>query len=178
MKQGIFAIVLAIIILGGLMLFGTPQTQNAQTTYLRIHVRANSNSEFDQNVKYKVKDDIVNFLTPLLVEGTTVQRAKSIVQKELKKIEQNAEKVLVANNFYYKAKASFKEENFPTRTYDDLTLESGYYQALIVELGEGEGDNWWCVIYPPLCFVSQESGKIVYKSKLMEIIENFKKKFI
>ena len=68
-----------------------------------------------------------------------------------------------------------KTEEFPTRIYGEYTLPAGEYTALIIELGEGAGDNWWCVIYPPLCFSSPSGGKIVYKSKIIEIIETWKK---
>lgn len=77
--------------------------------------------------------------------------------------------------FSYRSKASVREEEFPTRVYEDLTLDAGYYDALILELGSGKGDNWWCVVYPPLCFTGGECG-YVYKSKILEIIESFKKK--
>ena len=79
---------------------------------------------------------------------------------------------LVTEIYVYKSRAVLREELFPTRTYDNLTLESGFYDALIVELGEGKGDNWWCVVYPPLCFVESGHG-YVYKSKIVEIIKNF-----
>jgi stage II sporulation protein R len=70
-------------------------------------------------------------------------------------------------------------EKFPTRSYDGFVLEGGFYDALIIKLGAGEGDNWWCVVYPPLCFLEAEytDGQgIKYKSKIFEIIENWKKK--
>ena len=81
---------------------------------------------------------------------------------------------LVAKGFTYKAKVSIKQEYFPTRIYDDLTLDAGYYDAIIVELGKAEGDNWWCVVYPPLCFAAPRGKNVIYKSKILEIIEKFK----
>ena len=82
-----------------------------------------------------------------------------------------ANQVLAKNGFNYKATVAVRNEEFPTRVYEDLTLESGYYDALIVELGRAKGDNWWCVVYPPMCFTGNESG-IIYKSKILEIIQN------
>lgn len=142
------------------------------TEYLRIHIRANSNAQLDQQVKYKVKEDLVEYLTPILADCKTKQRAQEQLESQLSKIEQVANKTLESNGYSYKAKAKINNEEFPTRVYGDLTLEKGFYDALIVELGEGEGDNWWCVVYPPLCFVGQ-GEKYEYKSKLLEIISDF-----
>lgn len=143
------------------------------TEYLRIHIRANSNLQIDQNIKYKIKDEIVNFLTPVLSECNTKQKAELTLKNKLTNIENIANKTLEKNGFAYTSKAKLNNEYFPTRSYSSLTLESGYYDALILELGDAEGDNWWCVVYPPLCFTTS-SSKIVYKSRIFEIIKNFK----
>lgn len=162
---------------GAIFLFGEKK-QGQNTAYLRIHIRANSNLEQDQNIKYKVKDAIVAYLSPRLEGGKTIEQAKQIVKAELLNLETISNKVLGENNYTYTSNASINNETFPTRAYDGFVLESGFYDALIVNLGGGEGDNWWCVVYPPLCFVGQENGQIVYRSKLVEIIEDFKKKFL
>lgn len=178
MKQILAVVILIILVLGGIYFFGAnKQTAVANTTFLRIHIRANSNAEQDQNVKYQVKERIVNHLTPLLTQGKTLEKAKIIVQNNLQIITTIAEECLKENGFNYGASASVKEELFPTRVYEDLTLQTGLYDALIVNLGQGSGDNWWCVVYPPLCFASGEGNNVVYKSKLMEIINDFKNKY-
>ena len=91
---------------------------------------------------------------------------------KLGEIERVAARVLRENGFSYGARASLRREQFPTRVYADATLEAGEYDALILELGSGKGDNWWCVVYPPLCFTSG-NGNVVYKSKIAEIIKRF-----
>ena len=99
-----------------------------------------------------------------------------LLEENLSNIECVADNVLLENGFNYKSKAELNEEYFPTRSYGEYTLENGFYDALIVNLGSGNGDNWWCVVYPPLCFIGSEGtyGKnIKYKSKLVEIIQNF-----
>ncbi len=144
----------------------------SEERYLRIHIRANSNCEVDQSVKYKVKERVVEYLTPFVAECKTVDKAKQTVSDKLAEIEMVANNVLQENGFSYSANAKLKNEEFPTRVYQDLTLESGFYDALIINLGEGKGDNWWCVVYPPLCFVGEGNG-YVYKSKIVEIINNF-----
>lgn len=143
--------------------------------YLRIHVRADSNSEEDQAVKYKVKDAVVEYLTPFIAECDSKEKAKTLLTERLDDIEKVAEETLKENGFTYRAKAKVKNEKFPTRNYGNLQLESGFYDALILELGSGEGDNWWCVVYPPLCFTG-EGKNYVYKSKIKEIIDEFYRK--
>ena len=90
----------------------------------------------------------------------------------LEEIEKVADSVLNENGFSYSSKAGVRNELFPTRKYDDLVLDGGYYDALIIELGDAKGDNWWCVVYPPLCFTGEGQG-YQYKSKIKEIIDNF-----
>ena len=78
------------------------------------------------------------------------------------------------NGFSYTARAEVRREEFPTRVYEDVTLEAGMYDALIVELGTGEGANWWCVLYPPMCFSGEATGEnIVFRSRIAEIIRSF-----
>lgn len=143
--------------------------------YLRIHIRANSNMTADQNVKYEIKDKIVEYLTPYLINAADKNSAIEIVSSLTANIEKLCDDFLSSQNFSYKSKAAVKNETFPARTYDGITLESGSYDALIISLGSGEGDNWWCVVYPPLCFVNSDcsNNNIYYKSKLKEIIDNF-----
>lgn len=145
--------------------------EEVNTEYLRIHVRANSNLEEDQEVKYFVKDAVVELLTPYLSVCDTKKKAEETLKKLIPKIEERANAVLKENGYLYTAKAKIKREEFPTRCYKTLTLEQGFYDALILSLGSGEGDNWWCVVYPPLCFIGE--GKVEYKSKIYEIVKDF-----
>ncbi len=140
--------------------------------YLRVHIRANSNGEKDQAVKYLVKDEAVKYLTPVVAGCETKDEAMKMIEKELPALERLAERVLSEKGFSYGARASLRQEEFPTRVYEEVTLGAGVYDALILELGTGEGDNWWCVVYPPLCF-SAGNGNVVYKSKIAEIINSF-----
>ena len=83
-----------------------------------------------------------------------------------------ATQVLKEQGFAYSASAEIKKESFPTRVYGEYTLPAGEYSALIIRLGSGKGDNWWCVVYPPLCFASTDTD-VIYKSKIQEIIEKW-----
>ena len=167
-------LIVAIIILSGICLILPKDT--VKTEYLRIHIRANSNAEIDQTVKYKVKEQVVIFLTPYIAECDTKQKAINMLSVRLKGVEEVANRVLEENGFDYKSKAKIKNEEFPTRVYSGVQLEKGFYDALIIELGDGKGDNWWCVVYPPLCFTG-EGVAYQYKSKILEIILDFKKQY-
>ncbi|MGN0807824.1 MAG: stage II sporulation protein R [Candidatus Coproplasma sp.] len=160
------------------VLFALPknsQSANADSDYLRIHVRANSNLEEDQTVKYQVKERVVEFITPYIKECVTKEAAMEVIGGLCEEIAEVCEEELLAQGFSYGAKAEIRQENFPTRVYGELTLKEGVYDALIVELGTGKGDNWWCVIYPPLCFTSA-SQDVEYRSFIYDIINKFKNK--
>ena len=148
------------------------QKQEFSDEYLRIHIRADSNEDGAQAVKYKVRDGVVEYLTPLVADYTTQREAVQGIAKNLDNIRLVAEEILRKAGFSYGAAVEIKTENFPTRVYGSYTLPAGEYTALIVRLGRGEGDNWWCVVYPPLCFAAV-STDVVYKSKIKEIIEKF-----
>lgn len=174
MKKVIVIVLLVACICGLALGFGgTSETQAAeQSAYLRVHIRANSNSTEDQAVKYSVRDGVVSYLTPFVAECTTKSEAMELIGGKLQEISRVADGILRQNGFYYGASAFLREEEFPTRVYEEVTLSAGVYDALILELGLGSGDNWWCVVYPPLCFAGG-NGNIVYKSKIAEIIRNF-----
>ena len=163
----VFAVVVTVLLVKNM---GT--TAQADTDYLRIHVRANSNSQTDQSIKYIVKDEVVRFITPYAAQCTDKDKAIKVISKVLPEIENVCDRVLKENGFSYKSRASVRAEEFPTRVYGDLTLENGIYDALIIELGSGSGDNWWCVIYPPLCFTSG-TASVQYRSAIMDIINKF-----
>ena len=153
-------------------------TSNSRTEYdyLRVHIRANSNSQADQVVKYLIKDEVVDFVTPYLINCDTKQKSVDTINLLLNEIETVCNNVLVKNGFTYKSKTRLDSEKFPTRVYENVTLEEGVYDALIVELGSGKGDNWWCIVYPPLCFVNKSDSNaqnIQYQSYLVDIIKKY-----
>ena len=172
-KACISFLIVAIIILSGISLIA--QKTQPQTEYLRIHIRADSNLEKDQRVKYLVKDAVVKYLAPFIANCDTKIEAEKMLLNSLNGIENVADKTLKSAGFDYTSKASVKNEQFPTRSYQSLTLASGFYDALIIELGSGKGDNWWCVVYPPLCFTGEGIG-YVYRSKILDVINDFFKK--
>ncbi|MBR2988768.1 MAG: stage II sporulation protein R [Clostridia bacterium] len=147
---------------------------NLETRLLRIHIRANSNDERDQAVKMKVKSTVSEYLTVKLDGVTDFNTAYKIIASELDCITAKANATLKANGFNYGANAKLNYEYFPTRAYEDTVVDGGYYDALIINLGSGRGDNWWCVIYPPLCFISNaKSNDFRYKSLIKELWDKF-----
>ena len=145
-----------------------------QTAYLRLHIRANSNAAVDQEIKYQIKEEVTEFLTPIVANCPTKDDSMQAMQNALPELEAFINDFLKANGFGYKAKAALRVEEFPTRVYEGVTLPAGVYDALIIELGSGTGDNWWCVLYPPLCFSGGYTGaNVQYRVKIWEILQNF-----
>ena len=142
--------------------------------YLRIHIRADSNEDAAQSVKYEIRDEVVDFLIPVLAVTRDKESAKAAIRENFGGIEAAANKVLAARGFSYRAKAELKVESFPSRVYDGVTLPAGDYEALILNLGSGEGNNWWCVAYPPLCFSTSGGKNVAYRSLILERIAEWK----
>ncbi len=158
------------------LLAGCGSNSTTQEQYLRIHIRANSNSRIDQNIKYTIKDDLVNYLTPLVSQCNSFDEVVDMIDENINDMENLCDNILTDNGFSYTSKIMINEEYFPTRAYGEYVLESDFYDAIIVNLGEAKGDNWWCVVYPPLCFLNAKNvdkNNIVYKSKILELINKF-----
>ena len=145
---------------------------NVSDSVVRIHIRANSNSEIDQQIKLEVRDKVVEYITPIIEPCESSDEVKIVLSDSLNSIKNIADEILICNGFDYVASASINNEFFPSRDYDGVTFPADYYDALIIRLGTGSGDNWWCVAYPPLCFMSNEnSDKVEYRSLLVELIK-------
>ena len=127
---------------------------------IRLHVVANSDSPVDQQLKLQVRDEIISSMSGRLEGLKDISEVKSIVQGSLAEIEAAAREVIEENRKLYGVKAAFTEMDFPTRAYGNITLPAGTYQALNIVIGEGKGKNWWCVMFPPLCFIDVAHGVI------------------
>ena len=117
---------------------------------IRFHVIANSDSEEDQNLKLKVRDAIINHLQPKLLESESIEESELIIKKEYDELEKISKNVKVGIDY----------SKFPTKQYSNVVLPAGEYKALRIIIGEGKGKNWWCVMFPPLCFVDEQKGII------------------
>lgn len=160
---------------------------------IRLHVIANSDSEKDQDLKLKVRDDVTQYINSILTEEKDVQAAAVRILEALPLIEQIAQQVLTDNGCYDQVDARIGYEAYSTRIYDDFTLPAGQYNSLRIQIGNAVGKNWWCVVFPPLCFtaagdfeetavaagitdeelelITDSDGKYVYKFKILEIVK-------
>ncbi len=144
--------------------------ENIASSLLRLHIVANSDSEADQAVKLKVRDMVIaEFGADMLAAGD-LDSAKNFAVQNIGAIEKTAAEVLCENGFGYGAAASVGEVHFPTKHYENITLPAGRYEALRIVLGDGAGQNWWCVMYPPLCFGDCAAGYADAQSQ--SVLEN------
>ena len=127
---------------------------------VRLHVIANSDSIEDQDLKRKVRDEVILQMSPKFEGLKDVSQVKQVIADNINLIENIAAKVVAGNQKRYGAKALVGNFDFPTKIYGNLTLPAGNYQALKIVLGSGEGQNWWCVIFPPLCFIDIAHGVV------------------
>lgn len=132
---------------------------------IRLHVRANSDSADDQALKLKVRDRIIADTGKIFANETSIADARDAVGKNLEKIKKSAEDEIRKNGYNYPVRVSFGKSDFPQKIYNDITMPAGTYEALIVEIGSGEGQNWWCVLFPPLCFTGETCSAVSDKSK-------------
>ncbi len=135
------------------------------TSLIRLHVVANSDSETDQNIKYKVRDNILKYMSSQSADLESVDDAKKLIQGNMDKIEQIARDTLRSSGFSYNVRVYYGNYMFPTKVYGDIILPPGEYESLRVVLGNGTGANWWCVMFPPLCFVDASKGVVPDSSK-------------
>lgn len=119
---------------------------------LRFHVMANSDGEGDQQLKLKVRDMVGAYLEPLLADADSVEDTRRIVNANLDGILDTAQKTIAEEGYSYGVKARLAHTDFPEKTYGTYTFPAGEYEALEVTIGEGDGHNWWCVLYPNMCF--------------------------
>ena len=136
----------------------------------RLHVIANSNTKEDQNLKYLVRDELISYMNTLCSNVSSKEQAIAIANEHLDDFQKVANEVISKNGFNYSAKVQIGNFAFPTKTYGDISLPAGYYDALKVELGKAEGKNWWCVMFPSLCFIDVSSGIVDDEAK--ENLEN------
>ncbi len=132
---------------------------------IRLHVLANSDEDYDQQLKIKVKDGIVKMLENELHNSMTKDETRIVLLKNLDKIEKRAEEIIKENGYDYSVNAKICFDDFPTKEYADVTLPAGEYEALKIEIGEAKGKNWWCVMFPPLCFVDASVKEVPKEDK-------------
>ncbi len=140
-------------------------SEDLSESVFRLHVIANSDSKEDQDLKYKVRDSILEYINELAVECSSKDEVIALATEKQEALHDIAKKVIEENGYDYDVNISIGNFEFPTKTYGDISFPAGNYDALRVEIGEAGGQNWWCVMFPPLCFVDVTSGVVPDESK-------------
>ena len=131
---------------------------------LRFHVLANSDSKEDQELKMTVKDEVVSWLEAKM-DCDSLEETKNFIRSHLTGIEEVAEETVRREGYSYPVQAALEWTDFPEKSYGDVTFPAGSYEALRIQIGEAKGHNWWCVLYPNLCFIDSVQAVVPEKGK-------------
>ena len=164
-KIFVILILLSLFILISAISYVDAVSNNIADSVFRLHVIANSDSKEDQELKLKVRDELLSYMNIISKDSTSKQEAMQIANEHKEEFTQIAEKVIKENGYNYTVNVQVGKADFPTKYYGDITLPAGTYDALKVQIGEAKGQNWWCVMFPPLCFVDVSTGIVPDNSK-------------
>lgn len=139
--------------------------------FFRLHIIANSDSNEDQSLKLKVRDAIIDYMKTLSYEGINKDDTVILTKEHLEDFKNIAKQILEENNCNYDINLEIGNFYFPTKEYGNISLPAGFYDGLKIEIGEAKGQNWWCSLFPPLCFVDISSG-IIDESAENDLKEN------
>lgn len=140
-------------------------SRDISNSVFRLHVIANSDTKEDQDLKLKVRNNVLSYMNTICKDSKTKQEAIELANKHQEEFKQIALNTIYENGYDYSVNVCIGNFSFPTKTYGDISLPSGYYDALRIEIGQAKGQNWWCVMFPPLCFVDVSSGIVPEESK-------------
>ena len=160
-RRKILFVVLSGVLLLSVLTFRVTEGEKTAEDFLRLHVRAHSDAPTDQFLKYQVRDAVLTVLADHLAAADNLEAAGAKVDRSLPEVLLAAQQVVRQAGYDYPIRASLGEADFPTRLYGGQVYRAGRYQALQIYLGEGLGKNWWCVLFPPLCFVGVASEKAI-----------------
>ena len=173
MKRPIFTFI--IIILAYIFIADTLTTNNIiPDNAIRIRVVANSNSEYDQEIKNKVKQSIEYDMYNLLKNEKDLERVRSLIKNNIENVENSIDAILQKEKYPFSFDVNFGLNYFPEKEFKGITYKEGYYESLVVTLGSGLGNNWWCVLFPPLCLIeAEESTDVEYTTMVQTIIDKY-----
>lgn len=137
--------------------------KSIENKVIRFHVIANSDTTLDQAVKLKVRDAVLKYIAPKMSNSKDINNSRKLLKSYDGEIKNISQKVLKGNGFSYSVQTVLDHENFPIKSYGNITLPQGEYEAYKIVIGSGKGHNWWCVMFPPLCFVDITRGEIANK---------------
>lgn len=161
----ILIILLGIYIFISAISYVTAVSSDLENSIFRLHVIANSDSEEDQNLKYIVRDNLIKYMNDISANVENKEEAIKIAKEHTDDFYKIAKQTIINNGYDYDVNVEIGNFTFPTKTYGDISIPAGYYDALRVKIGEANGQNWWCVMFPPLCFVNVSSGIVPDESK-------------
>lgn len=148
---------------------GKASQNDVASKLIRFHVIANSDDKIDQGLKLKVRDSVLKYISPKLKNCKNIEESRQIINNEDKNIKKIAGMVIKENGFKYSVITALSQEYFPIKTYGNITLPQGKYEAYRIIIGTGTGQNWWCVMFPPLCFVDITKGNVSYEKTEKEM---------
>ena len=151
MKKTVFYILTLLFVSLVVAALPTRGEEGIYDSVIRLHVIAATDSRADQDLKLSVRDEILTAYSEVLASADGVEAAEADVLSLCADIQQTAEAVVRSEGYSYTVKVDYGEEEYPTREYGDYTFPAGHYRSLRITIGEGEGQNWWCVLFPPLC---------------------------
>lgn len=140
-------------------------SEDIANSVFRLHVIANSDSKEDQALKYLVRDKVLEYMNNISKNCSSKEEVIKLAYEYKDEFYNIAKNVIKENGYNYDVKISIGNFEFPTKYYGDISLPAGYYDALKIEIGEAKGQNWWCVMFPPLCFVDVTAGVVPDESK-------------
>ena len=143
---------------------------------IRIRVIANSNSEYDQEKKSEIRKEVQLYMQNLLKDAKNVSDARAIINSNLNNLNKNIDNYLTQIDYKKDYTINFGLNYFPEKEYKGIKYKEGLYESLLITLGEGKGNNWWCVLFPPICLLEAEeteTNQVEYKSFVKEIIEKY-----
>ena len=120
---------------------------------IRFHIRANSDKKEDQALKLQIRDEILEVMSEKFKDSKSLEESRLVIRENISEMKAIAENIIKSQGKDYGVNIALKEDNFPLRKYGNMIFPQGQYEALIIEIGEGVGQNWWCVMFPPICFV-------------------------
>lgn len=168
-KTAIAAFVSLAIMIGAIFSIGVGYTVKTNADIadgiIRFHVVANSDSADDQRLKSHIKDAVIGYMEPLLKESKSIEETRTLINENMNNIKNLAEDMVEDYGRDYSINIMLDEANFPTKQYGDVVLPAGRYEACRIIIGEGEGENWWCVMFPPLCYLDAATGVVPIEGK-------------
>lgn len=168
----LFGIIIAYILIGNIVSANDIIPDDA----IRIRIIGNSNSDYDQEIKYKVKDVVEYDMYKILQNTTDLRVARELIKNNLPNLENDIYTTLQKEEYKLPFYVNFGLNYFPEKEYKGIIYEEGYYESVVVTLGEGLGDNWWCVLFPPLCMLEAEDTNttdVEYTTLVKTIIDKY-----